>query len=96
MAETLYRNLDDSTLADGLGAVNAEIRLLERRREALRRAIIDRGIELIRGTMFEVPVVERTRKSLDENALRVDVGDDWVEQYVCRSVYYELRPRPIV
>jgi hypothetical protein len=94
MAEALYHNLDDRTLADALGAVSAELRCLERRKEALRRAILDRGVDLIRGMIFEVPVVERTRNSLDESAIRADMGDEWVEQYVRHTLYHELRPRP--
>ena len=95
MAENACHNLDDAVLADELGAVSAELRQLERRKQLLREAILQRGLDLIRGAQFEVPIVERTRASLDEHSLRVDMGDNWVEQYVCRTAYYELRPRPV-
>ena len=95
MPESPYHNLDEGALADELGAVNAELRRLERRKEALRQAILDHGVDLIRGARFEVSVVQRTRDSLDENAIRADMGDDWVEHYVRRTVYYELRPQPV-
>jgi hypothetical protein len=96
MTDSPYCNLDNSALADELGAVNAELRRLERRKELLRKAILQRSIDLIRGARFEVPVVQRTRSSLDENAMRADMGDDWVERYVRRTTYYELRPLPVL
>jgi hypothetical protein len=49
MPDSQYSNLDNGTLADELGAVNAELRRLERRKELLREVILQRGIDLICG-----------------------------------------------
>ena len=100
MAENACHNLDDAVLADELGAVSAELRQLERRKQLLREAILQRGLDLIRGAQFEVPIVERTRASLDEHSLRVDMGDNWVE-HMCaerpttNSAHAQLHTQPL-
>jgi hypothetical protein len=35
---------------------------------------LERGIDLLRGARFEVPVIQRTRNSLDENVIRYRYG----------------------
>ena len=56
MAENACHNLDAAVLADELGAVSAELRQLERRKQLLREAILQRGRDLCGSAWNKDPV----------------------------------------
>ena len=89
-------NLPPSQLADQYGAVCAEIRGLELRRDALKATLIERAGDTaeVFGERFKVSISHATRWTLDTSAVRAKLGERWCQQHSKLSHVTSLRALP--
>jgi hypothetical protein len=74
-----YHNLPAGDLADQLGAVKAEIAVLEAREKTLRDELIRRGVSECRGAAFGASITEGIRWTLNTQAVKSEMGLAWYD-----------------
>ena len=88
-----HHNHSLSQLTDAYGAIVAEIRGLELRRDALKAALIERAGDTaeVFGERFKVSISHATRWTLDTSAVRAKLGERWCQQHSKLSTVTSLR-----
>ena len=74
-----YHNLPVGDLADQLGAVKAEIAVLEAREKTLRDELIRRGVSECQGAAFGASITEGIRWTLNTQAVKTEMGLAWYD-----------------
>src|SRR5262252_6119936 len=69
--------LSPSGLADELGALKAEIAVLEGREKALRDELLRRGLAEVEGELFAATITNAVRWTLDSKAVKAEMGAAW-------------------
>ena len=96
MASNLH-NLPASQIVDDYGAVCAQIRGLELRRDAIKAALIEhaRDATEVFGSQFRVGISTATRWTLDQAAVRAQLGEHWCTRHSKLAHVTSLRALPI-
>lgn len=74
-------NQSATQLADDYGALDAQIKALTERKDAIKDELKARGIEKAEGDRFTVTATISTRTTYDDKAIREALGADIVRQY---------------
>jgi hypothetical protein len=83
---TRFDNLSDGQLVDELGALKAELAELNERENALKSALIARGVGEVEGARFRASIsAESIRWTLDGAAVKAEMGEAWVPRHSKRS-----------
>ena len=92
-----HHNLPVAQIADDYGAVCAGIRGLEARRDQLKAALIERAGDAteIMGSTFRVGISTATRWTLDQAAVRAQLGEHWCTRHSKLAHVTSLRALPI-
>lgn len=86
MSNSRLDNLSDGTIADELGALQADAADIEERRKELAAELIRRKVTVAEGALFRATVVpEGEQERLDRKALEADLGADLIAPYLKRS-----------
>jgi hypothetical protein len=72
-------NLSPADLADRLGALKAEIAVLEAREKALRDELIRRNVPAIEGAVYDARITEAVRWTLNTAAVKAEMGVSWYD-----------------
>jgi hypothetical protein len=90
-----FHNLSIGELADQLGHAKAEAAEVKSREDALRAALIARGITEAEGMLFRATVSEAARWTLDTERVKAEMGNAWYEARskvgVCTTVRVSAR-----
>jgi hypothetical protein len=74
-----YHNLSAGDLADQLGALKAEIAVLEAREKTLRDELIRRDVSECQGAAFGASITEGVRWTLNTQAVKTEMGLAWYD-----------------
>lgn len=78
------------SLADEYAEVAALSRDVEHRKTALRKEILDTGLDVLTGLHSTVTVVEKTRRTLPTEAVVKNLGALWVDEHKVEQTVKEL------
>ena len=94
---TQLQNLPTAARTDEYGALIAELRLLEARRDALKAALIERaGTDTeLAGDAFRVRITHSTRTTMDAAPARAVLGEAWAIKHSKVTQVATLRPVPL-
>lgn len=76
-----FHNLATTQLADDYGALDAQIKALTERKDAIKDELKARGVEKAEGERFTVTASTATRVTYDDKAIREALGPDICKQY---------------
>ena len=74
-----FHNLAAADLVDRLGALKAEIAVLEAREKSLRDELIRRNVSVIEGDVYAATLTEAVRWTLDTKAVKAEMGTGWYD-----------------
>ena len=80
-----------SATVDTLGKLKAKLAVLGAQESALKQALVDGGERAYQGTLFDATVTEAQRTTLDVEAVRKELGADWVARHSTVSGYVSVR-----
>lgn len=89
-------NLSSHQIADEYGTLDAQIKALTERKDALKDELKARGVEKVEGAKFTVTVSTTTRVTYDDKAIRAALGEDICKQYERTAETVTLRVKPTV
>ena len=90
-----YLNLPAGDLADQLGALKAEIAVLENREKSLRDELIRRGVSECRGEAFGASVTQAVRWTLNTAAVKAEIGLPWYDAHCRQSSVTTVSVKPL-
>lgn len=70
-----------STLADEIGRLDAMKKALEEKLAALKAEFKAAGVEKVEGEMFVITQKLAIRQTLDPNAVKAKMGQDWFDDH---------------
>lgn len=86
----------DADLIDKLGALNTQIKILEREANFLKEAAKARFQPGdYSGTLYKAAVAIRSRVALSKELVLQDMGEEWVQQHSAETTFTEIRFAPI-
>jgi len=74
---SIFDNLSIGELVDQLGHAKAEAAEIKAREEALKAALIAKGITEAEGVLFRATVSEALRETLDAEKIKEEMGPSW-------------------
>ena len=88
-----------NTLADQIGQLSAQIDVLTKELEALKKQAKDSGLDEIVGQVFVVTVGNSIRSSLDTAKVKQELGQQWYDDH-CKlaevtTVRVKVRPEAL-
>ena len=92
--------MTSNLLADQIGQLDAQIKVLTEQLEALKKQAKDSGLEEIVGQVFVVSVGNSIRASLDTAKVKKELGQQWYDDH-CKlaevtTVRVKVRPEALV
>lgn len=75
--------ISNTSLADEIGALDAQIKALTEQLNALKDQAKERGLDKIEGKLFSVSIDKSIRASLDTKAVKDELGQAWYDDH-CR------------
>ena len=89
-----------NTLADQIGQLDAQIKVLTEQLENLKKQAKDSGLEEIVGQVFVVSVGNSIRASLDTAKVKKELGQQWYDDH-CKlaevtTVRVKVRPDALI
>lgn len=93
---TPLHNLSTFQLADEYGTLDAQIKALTERKDAIKDELKARRVEKIEGAKFTITVSTSTRTTYDDKAIREALGSEIVKQYERTTETTTLRVKPTV
>ena len=89
-----------NTLADQIGQLDAQIKVLTEQLETLKKQAKDSGLEEIVGQVFVVSVGNSIRASLDTAKVKKELGQQWYDDH-CKlaevtTVRVKVRPEALI
>ena len=76
-----FHNLPLHMLADEIGDLDCRIKALEAQKDAARLALLARGAKNAVGSMFTVSFTNAIRQTLDANAVKAAMGQQWFDDH---------------
>ena len=74
---SIFDNLSIGELVDQLGHAKAEAAEIKAREDALKAALIAKGITEAEGVLFRATVSEALRETLDAEKIKEEMGPSW-------------------
>lgn len=93
---TPLHNLSTFQLADDYGTLDAQIKALTERKDAIKDELKARRVEKVEGAKFTITVSTSTRTTYDDKAIREALGAEIVKQYERTTETTTLRVKPTV
>jgi hypothetical protein len=90
-----HHNLSAGDLADQLGALKAEIAVLEAREKILRDELIQRGVSECQGSAFGASITEGIRWTLNTQAVKAEMGLPWYDARCRQSSVTTVAVKPL-
>lgn len=92
--------MTSNLLADQIGQLDAQIKVLTEQLEALKKQAKDSGLEEIVGQVFVVSVGNSIRASLDTAKVKKELGQQWYDDH-CKlaevtTVRVKVRPEALI
>lgn len=92
--------MTSNLLADQIGQLDAQIKVLTEQLEALKKQAKDSGLEEIVGQVFVVSVGNSIRASLDTAKVKKELGQQWYDDH-CKlaevtTVRVKIRPEALI
>lgn len=89
-----------NTLADQIGQLDAQIKVLTEQLETLKKQAKDSGLEEIVGQVFVVSIGNSVRASLDTAKVKKELGQQWYDDH-CKlaevtTVRVKVRPEALI
>jgi hypothetical protein len=81
-------------LVDELGAVRAQLAALKTRETELRDAIMAHRVGEAEGARYSMALASSVRWSLDVNAVRLEMGEDWFDRRCRQTAVVSIRIIP--
>lgn len=86
--------ISNTALADQIGALDAEIKALTEKLNALKDEAKSRETDALKGSLFTVTIDKSYRSSLDTASVKKELGDEWYKAHCPTSVVTTLRIKP--
>jgi hypothetical protein len=83
-----------NTLADQIGQLDAQIKVLNERLEALKDQAKYSGLDEIVGNIFVVTVGKSVRASLDTASVKKELGQQWYDDHCKLAEVTTVRIKP--
>ena len=83
-----------NTLADQIGQLDAQIKVLTEQLEALKKQAKESGLEEIVGQVFVVSVGSSIRASLDTAKVKKELGQQWYDDHCKLAEVTTVRVKP--
>ena len=92
--------MTNNLLADQIGQLDAQIKVLTEQLETLKKQAKDSGLEEIVGQVFVVSVGNSIRASLDTAKVKKELGQQWYDDH-CKlaevtTVRVKVRPEALI
>ena len=92
--------MTNNLLADQIGQLDAQIKVLTEQLETLKKQAKDSGLEEIVGQVFVVSVGNSIRASLDTAKVKKELGQQWYDDH-CKlaevtTVRIKVRPEALI
>jgi regulator of replication initiation timing len=93
-------HMTSNLLADQIGQLDAQIKVLTEQLETLKKQAKDSGLEEIVGQVFVVSVGNSIRASLDTTKVKKELGQQWYDDH-CKlaevtTVRVKVRPEALI
>lgn len=86
-----FKKLNRSALADAIGDLDSQIKVLEADLKAAKAEAKARGISEASGDLYAIKVIEGYRVTLDKQAVVAAMGEDWVQEHSKSSKFEQVR-----
>lgn len=83
-----------NTLADKIGQLTAQIEVLTKELDALKKEAKDSGLDEIVGQVFVVTVGNSVRASLDTAKVKKELGQQWYDDHCKLAEVTTVRVKP--
>ena len=83
-----------NTLADQIGQLDAQIKVLTEQLETLKKQAKDSGLEEIVGQVFVVSIGNSIRASLDTAKVKKELGQQWYDDHCKLAEVTTVRIKP--
>jgi hypothetical protein len=83
-----------NNLADQIGQLDAQIKVLTERLDALKSEAKALGFEQIEGQVFTVSIGKSIRSSLDTASVKKELGQQWYDDHCKMAEVVTLRIKP--
>ena len=88
---TNYHNHSDSLLADEIGALDREMKALDKRLKEAKAEFKRRSLEEAAGEKYAVRSTTAVRISLDAKRIKAEMGETWTDMFSRLSEVTSLR-----
>lgn len=90
-----FKKYSKPSLADAIGDLDAQIKVLEADLKAAKAEAKARGISEASGDLYAIKVISGWRVTLDKQAVVEELGEDWVEAHSKSSAFEQVRVSPL-
>ena len=80
-----------TTLVDQLGNINAQIAALEKQSKAIKKELIDNGIENVEGAIYVANISTQYRDNLDMEAVRKHLSPQFITAHTKTAAVTSVR-----
>ena len=80
-----------TTLVDQLGNINAQISALENQSKAIKKELIDNGIENVEGAIYVANISTQYRENLDMEAVRKHLSPQFISAHTKSAAVTSVR-----
>ena len=80
-----------TTLVDQLGNINAQIAALEKQSKAIKKELIDNGIENVEGAIYVANISTQYRETLDMEAVRKHLSPQFITAHTKTAAVTSVR-----
>ena len=87
--------ISNTTLADEIGALDAQIKALSEQLSKLKDEAKERGLDKIEGKLFSVSIDKSIRASLDTKAVKDELGQSWYDDHCKLAEITTIRIKPL-
>lgn len=86
-----FKKLNRANLADAIGDLDAQIKVLEADLKAAKAEFKARGLSEAFGDLYSVKSITGFRVTLDKQAVVAAMGEEWVEAHSKSSAFEQVR-----
>ena len=86
-----FKKYSKPALADAIGDLDAQIKVLEADLKAAKAEAKARGISEASGDLYAIKVISGYRVTLDKQAVVAAMGEDWVTDHSKSSAFEQVR-----
>lgn len=86
-----FKKFSKPALADAIGDLDAQIKVLEADLKAAKAEAKARGISEATGDLYGIKVISGFRVTLDKQSVVAELGEKWVEDHSKSSAFEQVR-----